>query len=143
MNKFADRIKAMNAMYKLPMHDTPSLPTHPIVRLSKFKKTLMDEVHEIDEIASIHDPVDRIVAIADLLGDVVVYCRSEALKYGIPLEEVLNIIMDSNESKLGSDGKPIYNTEGKFLKGPDYWKPEPKIKDLILSLGSVGTGNWE
>ncbi|RFC36684.1 MAG: hypothetical protein DID92_2727743622 [Candidatus Nitrotoga sp. SPKER] len=143
MNTFASRIKAMNSMYKLPIHETPSLPLHPIVRLSKFKKTLMDEVHEIDDISSIHDPVDRMVAIADLLGDVIVYCRSEALKYGIPLEEVLDIIMDSNESKLDSDGKPIYNSEGKFLKGPNYWKPEPKIKELILAMGGVSTGNWE
>jgi len=139
---FADRIRAMNEMYKLPISDIPSLPKLPIVRLSKFKKTLMDEVHEIDDISSIHDPVDRLVAVADLLGDVVVYCRSEALKYGIPLEQVLDIIMDSNESKLGADGKPIYNAEGKFLKGPNYWKPEPKIKELIESLG-VKTGEWE
>lgn len=143
MTTFANRIKAMNSMYKLPIHETPSLPTHPIDRLNKFKKTLLDEVHEIDDISNINDPVDQIVAIADLLGDVIVYCRSEALKYGIPLEDVLNIIMDSNESKLDTDGKPIYNSEGKFLKGPDYWKPEPKIKELILSMGGVSSGNWE
>jgi len=68
---------------------------------------------------------------ADLLGDVIVYCRSEALKYGLPLEAVLDIIMDSNESKLGADGKPIYDANGKFLKGPGYWKPDPKIKSLL------------
>lgn len=76
--------------------------------------------------------IDVKVAIADLLGDVIVYCRSEALKYGLPLEKVLDIIMDSNESKLGADGKPIYDENGKFLKGPNYWKPEPKIKSLLL-----------
>ncbi len=95
----------------------------------------MDEVHEIDEIVASAErgapPLDLAVAIADLLGDVIVYCRSEALKYGIPLEEVLSIIMDSNESKLGADGKPIYDSNGKFLKGPNYWKPEPKIKELL------------
>jgi predicted HAD superfamily Cof-like phosphohydrolase len=73
---------------------------------------------------------------ADLLGDVIVYCRSEALKYGLPLEDVLDIIMDSNESKLGADGKPIYDANGKFLKGPDYWKPEPKIKALLEKAAS-------
>ena len=71
-----------------------------------------------------------------MLGDIIVYCRSEALKYGIPLEEVLDIIMDSNESKLGADGKPIYDENGKFLKGPNYWKPEPKIREM-LEVGSV------
>lgn len=132
---FAKRIAAMNAMYKLPAQQSPSLPADPADRLRKFKATLLDEVNEIDEIVSAvegqADALDVLVAVADVLGDVIVYCRSEALKYGIPLEEVLSIIMDSNESKLGADGKPIYDGNGKFLKGPNYWKPEPKIKELL------------
>ena len=132
---FAQRIAAMNAMYKLPANDRPALPDDVAGRLTKFKATLMDEVHEIDDIVELANkgapPADVLVAIADLLGDVIVYCRSEALKYGLPLEEVLDIIMDSNESKLGADGKPIYDANGKFLKGPNYWKPEPKIKALL------------
>ena len=92
----------------------------------------------------VHDEADRLehvisekfeARIADLLGDVIVYCRSEALKYGLPLEEVLDIIMDSNESKLGADGKPIYDANGKFLKGPNYWKPEAKIKSMLEGRG--------
>jgi predicted HAD superfamily Cof-like phosphohydrolase len=134
-NTFARRIAAMNAMYKLPANDRPLLPDDVAGRLAKFKATLMDEVHEIDDIVALANsgaaPADILVAIADLLGDVIVYCRSEALKYGLPLEEVLDIIMDSNESKLGADGKPIYDANGKFLKGPNYWKPEPKIKALL------------
>lgn len=95
----------------------------------------MDEVLEIDDIVEQISRGDRDivvnVAIANLLGDVVVYCSSEAMKYGIPLEEVLDIIMDSNESKLGADGKPIYDENGKFLKGPYYWKPEARIQELL------------
>ena len=140
MNKpFATRIAAMNAMYKLPANDKPTLPADTADRLKKFKATLMDEVHEIDEIVALANnggsPADVAVAIADVLGDIIVYCRSEALKYGIPLEEVLDIIMDSNESKLDADGKPIYDANGKFLKGPNYWKPEPKIKSMLESRG--------
>ena len=136
MNKpFAARIASMNAMYKLPAHDQPTLPADVADRLAKFKATLLDEVHEIDEIVKQAQdgaaPADVAVAIADLLGDIIVYCRSEALKYGLPLEEVLDVIMDSNESKLGADGKPIYDANGKFLKGPNYWRPEEKIKALL------------
>jgi NTP pyrophosphatase (non-canonical NTP hydrolase) len=134
---FAQRIAAMNAMYKLPASGVPSIPDNVAERLVKFKATLLDEVHEIDEIVALAnaggDPAEIAVAIADLLGDIMVYCRSEALKYGLPLEDVLEVIMDSNESKLGADGKPIYDANGKFLKGPDYWKPEPKIKALLES----------
>ncbi len=136
---FKDRIATMNAMYKLPASDSPSLPADVADRLIKFKATLMDEVHEIDDIVALSknggSTADLAVAIADLLGDIIVYCRSEALKYGLPLEEVLDIIMDSNESKLGADGQPIYDANGKFLKGPNYWKPEPQIKALLESRG--------
>lgn len=140
MNKtFADRIAAMNAMYKLPAHHSPFLPANVAERLVKFKATLIDEVHEIDEIVTLANnggsASDIAVALADVLGDIIVYCRSEALKYGLPLEEVLDIIMDSNESKLDANGHPIYDANGKFLKGPNYWKPEPAIKALLESRG--------
>ena len=130
----------MNAMYKLPANERPVVPADVAERLAKFKATLMDEVHEIDEIVKLARdggaPADVAVAIADLLGDIIVYCRSEALKYGLPLEEVLDVIMDSNESKLGADGKPIYDANGKFLKGPNYWKPEPRIRALLESMAN-------
>jgi predicted HAD superfamily Cof-like phosphohydrolase len=138
---FAHRIAAMNAMYKLPVNSRPTLPADVADRLTRFKATLLDEVHEIDEIVKQAKEgggaADIAVAIADLLGDIIVYCRSEALKYGLPLEEVLDVIMDSNESKLGTDGKPIYDANGKFLKGPNYWKPEPRIKALLQRLDPV------
>ena len=136
---FAQRIAAMNAMYKLPANDRPAVPENVADRLVKFKATLLDEVHEIDDILALSQngaqAIDIAVAMADLLGDIMVYCRSEALKYGLPLEDVLDIIMDSNESKLDASGRPIYDTNGKFLKGPHYWKPEPKIKALLASRG--------
>ena len=91
MNKpFHQRIAAMNAMYKLPANEAPTIPADVAERLAKFKATLLDEVHEIDEIVQLAktggNPADVAVAIADVLGDIMVYCRSEALKYGLPLE---------------------------------------------------------
>lgn len=137
---FAERIALMNSMYGLPAHSAPTIPENVQDRLKKFKATLLDEVNEIDDIVKLADDGasngDVAVAIADLLGDVIVYCRSEALKYGIPLEQVLELIMDSNESKLGADGKPIYDSNGKFLKGPNYWRPEPKIRELLDSVST-------
>lgn len=71
--------------------------------------------------------------LADLLGDIQVYCASEMAKFGLPLDDVLETIMRSNFSKLGEDGNPIYDERGKVLKGPNYWKPEPAIKELLES----------
>jgi len=141
---FAERIAFMNKMYRLPTHDSPTIPEDVDSRLTKFKATLLDEVAEIDDIVAMaragRPSLDLAVAIADLLGDIIVYCRSEALKYGLPLEQVLDVIMDSNESKLDQDGNPIYDQNGKFLKGPNYWKPEPKIHQLLGQVAPASAG---
>jgi len=141
---FAERIAFMNKMYRLPTHDSPTIPEDVASRLTKFKATLLDEVAEIDDIVAMaragRPSLDLAVAIADLLGDIIVYCRSEALKYGLPLEQVLDVIMDSNESKLDQDGNPIYDQNGKFLKGPNYWKPEPKIHQLLGQVAPASAG---
>lgn len=64
-------------------------------------------------------------------------CIEAAGLLHIPLDKVIEIIMASNESKLGADGKPIYDDNGKFLKGPNYWKPEPKIEELLVKEGLI------
>ncbi|QRE00240.1 hypothetical protein [Burkholderia phage BCSR5] len=78
-----------------------------------------------------------IVNVADWLGDIIVYCRSEALKFGLPLEGVLNIIMGSNFTKLGEDGQPIKNAEGKVEKGPNFIAPERGIYTMLFSADEL------
>lgn len=138
---FSADIDKFNAMYGLPMPPKPTTALEPItVRQTAFKKVLTDEVNEVDDIidlagntdSSFESELNELVAMADWLGDIVVYATSEARRYGIPLPEVLQIIMQSNFSKLGADGLPIIS-EGKVQKGPNYWKPEPQIKELLRS----------
>src|SRR2546423_14016418 len=109
-DSFARRIAAMNAMYRLPAHEKPTLPADTADRLRKFKTTLLDEVHEIDDIIAATEagapPLNTAVAIPGLLGDIIVYFRSQAPQYGIPLQAVLDIIMGSNQSQLGAPGDP-------------------------------------
>ncbi len=140
MATFSERIASMNAMYRLPVNVDVTIPDNTSELLVKFKKTLTDEVNEIDDIVEmakapmdLGTQLDVGTAIADLLCDIIVYCRSEAMKYGLPMERIMDIVMDSNESKLGEDGNPIYDANGKFLKGPNYWKPESEIKELLYT----------
>lgn len=118
-----------------------------IHRLRSFKTIIMKEIAEVDDIITnlfklqaaedfgytVDDEaiVNVLTDLADWLGDITVYCASEAQRFGIPLDAVLPIIMQSNFSKLGADGLPIYDADGKVDKGPDYWKPEAKIKALL------------
>ncbi|MFZ6801661.1 pyrophosphatase [Undibacterium sp. Di24W] len=140
MSEFAHDIKKFNGIYKLPVNASPSLDVGvPAAdRMAAFKDILMEEVNEIDEIIAAQiageDPLKVLTMLADLLGDIQVYCASEMAKFGLPLDQVLSIIMQSNFSKLGADGLPIYDERGKVMKGPGYWKPEPKIQELLASL---------
>jgi predicted HAD superfamily Cof-like phosphohydrolase len=140
MSEFSQDISKFNGIYKLPVNTQPTLDVGvpPVDRMAAFKDILMEEVHEIDEIIEAQnsgaDPVQVLTMLADLLGDIQVYCASEMAKFGLPLDQVLSIIMQSNFSKLGADGLPIYDERGKVMKGPNYWKPEPKIQALLTEL---------
>lgn len=137
MNAFSEDIKRFNAMYALPGNDKPTLDIGvPVVeRLRAFKSILGEELDEIDDIVAAAEKgaptLELLTMLADLLGDIQVYCASEMRKFGLPQDEVLSIIMQSNFSKLGADGKPIYDERGKVQKGPGYWKPEPKISAML------------
>jgi predicted HAD superfamily Cof-like phosphohydrolase len=133
---FEDAIASFNAMYKLPVAKVPTLDVGVPVRerLQKFKSILKEELDEIDEISlglENNTELETLTALADLLGDLQVYCASEMCKFGIPQGLTLKIVMDSNASKLGTDGLPIYDERGKVQKGPNYWKPEPALAEML------------
>jgi hypothetical protein len=137
MTSFAQNITTFNAMYKMPIAPAPRLIS--AKRLIDFKSILGKELNEIDDILakweskslSPEGQLELLTDIADLLGDLQVYCASEMAKWGLPLEATLQIIMESNFSKMGADGLPIYDDQDKLQKGPHYWKPEPRISDML------------
>ena len=139
IRSFEGQIMYFNGMYKLPVAPYPSLShlnQSAEDRLLAFKATLLKEVEEVDEIISkmrsiAHSDVEILTDIADWLGDITIYCASEAAKFGLPMKEILRIIMQSNFSKLQADGTVKYDANGKVEKGPGYWKPEPLLRDLL------------
>tara|TARA_B100000530_G_C15932889_1_gene477675 strand:- start:607 stop:1053 length:447 start_codon:yes stop_codon:yes gene_type:complete len=138
--KFIDDIKKFNSMYKLDMPASPKVRELKI--LQGFQDIISEEVKEAEDIFEMYkgknsddlskeERLEILTAVSDWLGDMVVYCFTQAQSWGLPMEDVLNVIMDSNFSKLDQDGNPIYDDRGKVLKGPNYWKPEPKIKEIL------------
>ena len=69
------------------------------------------------------------VEVADALGDLLVVVIGTSMALGLDIEEIMKRIYASNMSKLGSDGKPIYRSDGKVMKGP-YYVP-PRLDDLV------------
>ena len=61
--------------------------------------------------------------VADALTDILYVTYGAGHAFGINLDDCFEEVQKSNMSKLGSDGKPIYNEHGKVMKGPNYFKP--------------------
>jgi len=134
---FSEQIEKFNQLYRLPVRKVPGFAgiyyskEQLSERLTQLHKILRDEVDEVGQIIHAVEndqhPLDTLTDLADWLGDLQIYCASEMMKFGLDISTVLSIIMASNMSKLGEDGLPIMK-DGKVMKGPDYWKPEPMIK---------------
>ena len=67
---------------------------------------------------------NNIVEIADALTDILYVTYGAGHAFGVNLDKCFNEVQESNMSKLGEDEKPIYNEQGKVLKGPNYFKPD-------------------
>ena len=70
--------------------------------------------------------IKNLKEIADALTDILYVTYGAGHAYGIDLDKCFSEVQRSNMSKLGEDGKPIYNEKGKVMKGPKYFKPNLK-----------------
>ena len=62
--------------------------------------------------------------VADALTDILYVTYGAGHAFGINLDKCFEEVQSSNMSKLGDDGRPIYNDKGKVMKGPNYFKPD-------------------
>ena len=77
---------------------------------------------ELDELKDALDKKD-LLEVADALTDILYVTYGAGHAFGINLNQCFDEVQNSNMSKLGKDGKPIYNEIGKVMKGPNYFKP--------------------
>ena len=66
----------------------------------------------------------NLLEVADALTDILYVTYGAGHAFGIDLDKCFEEVQNSNMSKLGSDGRPIYNESGKVMKGPNYFKPD-------------------
>ena len=78
---------------------------------------------ELDELKESIDNKD-IKEVADALTDILYVTYGAGHAFGINLDKWFEEVQNSNMSKLGPDGKPIYDNKGKVMKGPSYFKPD-------------------
>ena len=92
----------------------------PSEKIQDLRVSLIDE--ELSELKEAIENKD-IKEVADALTDILYVTYGAGHAFGIDLDKCFNEVQRSNMSKLDENGKPIFNEQGKVLKGPNYFKP--------------------
>jgi predicted HAD superfamily Cof-like phosphohydrolase len=119
MNNF-EKVKKFMQTFGQEVKTNPSFPSDKIIKL---RYDLINE--ELKELKTALD-TKNLVEVADALTDILYVTYGAGHAFGINLNECFDEVQNSNMSKLNKDGKPIYNENGKVMKGPDYFKPNLK-----------------
>ena len=91
------------------------------VKTNKLRIDLIKE--ELEELTEAMQD-KNLLEVADALTDILYVTYGAGHAFGIDLDKCFDEVQSSNMSKLGEDGKPIYNEAGKVMKGPNYFKPD-------------------
>ena len=98
--------------------------TKPSFSSDKINKLRIDLIkEELDELQEAMDNND-LLEVADALTDILYVTYGAGHAFGINLDKCFDEVQNSNMSKLGEKGEPIYNESGKVMKGPNYFKPD-------------------
>ena len=119
MSNFDD-VKTFMQTFGQEVKNKPEFPEEKIVNLRY--DLIQEELKELKNAIKIKN----LKEIADALTDILFVTYGAGPAYGIDLDKCFREVQKSNMSKLGKDGKPIYNKKGKVMKGPKYFKPNLK-----------------
>ena len=98
--------------------------TKPSFSSDKINKLRIDLIkEELDELQDAMKNND-LLEVADALTDILYVTYGAGHAFGIDLDKCFDEVQNSNMSKLGKNGEPIYNESGKVMKGPNYFKPD-------------------
>ena len=119
MSNFEEVKKFMKAFGQ----EVRSKPYFPDEKTTKLRLDLIrEELNELEQVVEDKD----LNEIADALTDILYVTYGAGCAYGIDLDKCFKEVQRANMSKLGKDGKPIYNEKGKVMKGPNYSAPNLK-----------------
>ena len=101
--------------------EVKSRPSFSSEKINELRFNLIKE--ELDEFKQALDNND-LLETADALTDILYVTYGAGHAFGIDLDACFQEVQNSNMSKLGENGKPIFNDQGKVMKGPNYFKPD-------------------
>ena len=116
MSNFTD-VKTFMKTFGQIVRNKPQFPDEKTMKLRY--DLIKEELNEL-EVAM---KTKNLTEVADALTDILYVTYGAGHAFGINLDKCFDEVQKSNMSKLGKDGKPIFNEFGKVMKGPDYFKP--------------------
>tara|TARA_B100000161_G_scaffold87360_1_gene61143 strand:+ start:118 stop:498 length:381 start_codon:yes stop_codon:yes gene_type:complete len=114
------KVKEFMQKFKQEVKSKPSFPDDNIIklRINLIKEELLELEEALNE--------KNIEETADALTDILYVTYGAGHAFGIDLDKCFDEVQKSNMSKLDKFGNPIYNDQGKVMKGPLYFKPNFK-----------------
>jgi len=112
-----NKVKTFMETFGQEVKKKPSFSTN---KINKLRYDLIKE--ELDELGVAMENND-LLEVADALTDILYVTYGAGHAFGIDLDECFKEVQNSNMSKLDENDKPIYNEDGKVMKGPKYFKP--------------------
>ena len=114
------KVKEFMQKFKQEVKSKPSFPDENIIklRINLIKEELLELEEALNE--------KNIEETADALTDILYVTYGAGHAFGIDLDKCFDEVQKSNMSKLDKFGNPIYNDQGKVMKGPSYFKPDFK-----------------
>ena len=112
-----EKVKTFMNTFGQEVKEKTEFPNEKIIKLRY--DLIKEELEELKEAIEQKDMIE----IADALTDILYVTYGAGHAFGINLDKCFNEVQESNMSKLGEDQKPIYNENGKVMKGPNYFKP--------------------
>ena len=122
MSNFED-VKVFMKTFGQMVKTKPQFPNEKTMQL-RFE-LIREELNELEQAMK----TKNLKEIADALTDILYVTYGAGCAYGIDLDKCFKEVQRANMSKLGEDGKPIYNEKGKVMKGPNY--SEPNLKQFV------------
>ena len=113
-----NKVKTFMKTFGQEVKNKPSFSTD---KINSLRYDLIKE--ELEELKAAMESKD-LLEVADALTDILYVTYGAGHAFGIDLDKCFEEVQNSNMSKLGEDGKPIYNESGKVMKGPNYFRPD-------------------
>ena len=122
MSNFTD-VKTFMETFGQIVRTKPQFPDEKTMQLRY--DLIKEELNELEQAMKTRN----LKEIADALTDILYVTYGAGFAYGIDLDKCFKEVQRANMSKLGTDGKPIFNEKGKVMKGPNY--SEPNLKQFV------------